>query len=314
MEQRPMTTPFNTRGPAARMAIGAVLAIGLSAGLSALAPIQDTRTWGPINNVTVTFSVPETYSSCQSSGLTDAVTTNGIPSNWTLRGQILVGYINASGGFQVTQTILVNTPGNLNQPINYPPFSSIGLNPLGDYEYHVSPQIEVYDQFNQKLTWLGGDIVRAPGTLGPGGQDWDVFCIDPPTIPPPPPPPGDLAGCTPGYWKQPHHWDSYPVGVGPNTSFKSIFFLFPETATLPDVVWHFALDGGGGPGVEGALRNLRRAAAAAYLNSATVNYGATPAQIVQLVNAAATSNSRSTILALATALDNANNQGSCPLN
>ena len=33
-----------------------------------------------------------------------------------------------------------------------------------------------------------------------------------------------------------------------------------------------------------------------------------------MVNAAATSNDRGTILALATALDNANNQGTCPLN
>ena len=31
--------------------------------------------------------------SCQTSGLTDAVTTQGIPGNWRLKGQILVGYI-----------------------------------------------------------------------------------------------------------------------------------------------------------------------------------------------------------------------------
>ena len=48
---------------------------------------------GPDRRLTVTFSVPEFYSSCQSSGLTDSVTTTGVPANWRLRGQILVGYI-----------------------------------------------------------------------------------------------------------------------------------------------------------------------------------------------------------------------------
>ena len=306
-----MTTTFNARGPLARMAIGAVLAIGLSAGLSALAPTQDTRTWGPINGVTFTFSVPETYPSCQATGLTDAVTTTGLPAGWRIKGQILVGYINASAQFIVTDTIVIDQGTNLNVVINYPPLASIGVNSAGDKEYHVSPQLEVFDAGGFKVTWLGGDLTNAPGTLGPGGQDWDVFCGDIPPPPPPPPPPPGVAGCTPGYWKQTQHFDSYPVGIGPNTSFNSIFTGYP----LTDAVWYIALDGGGGPGVEGALKILRRAAAAAYLNSLKLtNYGPLPAQIIAAVQAAAASNNRNTILGLATLLDNLNNQGSCPLN
>jgi hypothetical protein len=308
-----MTTYLRARpGAIMRMAVGAVLALGASVALSAVAPETDARTFGPVNGVEITFTVPETYASCQSSGLTDTVSTSGVPANWTLRGQILVGYIGATG-FVVTNTIPVNTQGDINIPINYPPHSAIDPNPAGIIEYHVSPQIEVYDQNNIKVWWIGGDITNAPGTLGPGGQDWDVFCTQPP--PDTPPPPAPLAGCTPGYWKQQHHWDSYPAGVQPNTSFTSIFTQYPETASFPDVPWYFALDGGGGPGVEGALRILRRAAAAAYLNSIVLpGYGMTSAQVVAAVNQAAASNDRNTILALATQLDQRNNQGTCPLN
>jgi hypothetical protein len=299
------------RGTIARLAVGTAIALaGSVVGVSALAPVYDTRTWGPIDGVTVTFSVPDFYSSCQSTGLTDSVTTTGIPANWRLFGQILVGYIGPTGAFMVTETIPVDQLGDISIPINYPPHANIQLNPNGDFEYHVSPQIEVFNN-GIKVTWIGGDLANAPGTLGPGGQDWDVLCREP-EPPPPPPPPPPSAGCTPGYWKQEQHFDSYlGTGIAPGTSFKSIFTQYPVPPT--DVVWYFALDGGGGPGVQGALLVLRRAAAAAYLNAAKLNYGATPAQVVAAVNTAATSNNRNTILALATLLDNANNRG-CPLN
>ena len=72
-----------------------------------------------------------------------------------------------------------------------------------------------------------------------------MFCTPPDT--PPPPPPGPLAGCTPGYWKQPQHFGSYlGSGVTPATSFNSIFTNFPLTS----VPWVVALDGGGGSGVK----------------------------------------------------------------
>ena len=122
-----------------------------------------------------------------------------------------------------------------------------------------------------------------------------MLCREPEQPPPPPPPTG---GCTPGYWKQQQHFDSYlGTGVAPGTSFKSIFTQYPVPPT--DVVWYFALDGGGGPGVQGALLILRRAAAAAYLNAGKLDYGATPAQVVAAVHTAVATNNRNTILALA---------------
>ena len=35
---------------------------------------------------------------------------------------------------------------------------------------------EVFDEGGRKSHFIGGDLARAAGTLGPGGQDWDVFC------------------------------------------------------------------------------------------------------------------------------------------
>lgn len=286
----------------------AVFAVAAAATLAqAEAPSRDTRTWGPVDGVTVTFSVPETYADCTSAGLTDALTTTGIPDHWYLTGQVNVGYIGPAGTFVITQVIPVNVFGNLSLQITYPPHSAIQTTPGGIIEYHVEPQIEVYDG-PVKVWWVGGDPVNAPGTLGPNGQDWDVFCLAPP--PPPPPPTGDQ-GCTPGYWKQPHHFDSWPAGVTPATSFESIFGNIPGD----DLPFLFALDGGGGPGIAGALSILRRAAAAAYLNAASngVHYGLSPAQVVAQVYNAATSGHRGTILDLATTLDQLNNKG-CPLN
>ena len=76
-----------------------------------------------------------------------------------------------------------------------------------------------------------------------------------------------------------------------------------------------ALQGGGGPGLEGGARILLRAAVAALLNAAhpDVDYPRTTAQILADVNSALTSGNRNTMLNLATALDNDNNIG-CPLN
>src|SRR4051812_27902480 len=68
-------------------------------------------------------------------------------------------------------------------------------------------------------------------------------------------------GCTPGYWKQEQHFDSYPAGVGPNSTFKSVFgsSVFGDTKTLVQV-----LSTGGGD-----LNALGRHAVAAYLNTAS---------------------------------------------
>jgi hypothetical protein len=86
------------------------------------------------------------------------------------------------------------------------------------------------------------------------------------------------AGCTPGYWRQQHHYDSW-VGYTPTTTFKKAFGVdaFPGM-TLGEVV---QLGGGG-------LNALGRHAVAALLNSTSLggDYGMTSKEVIALFQAA----------------------------
>ena len=90
-------------------------------------------------------------------------------------------------------------------------------------------------------------------------------------------------GCTPGYWKQPHHLDSWS-GVGPDDNFNATFgttAAFNEDkceSTDPTLLQALKCKGGG-------LSALARHAVAALLNaySGTVNYDYTVAQVKTMV-------------------------------
>jgi len=120
-------------------------------------------------------------------------------------------------------------------------------------------------------------------------------------------------GCTPGYWK--NHTDSWAgTGYAPGQTVGSVFTgaaAFPSQAAKTLLQ---ALQGSGGPGVEGAAKILLRAAVAALLNAgSSVDYPRTTAEILADVNAALASGNRNTMLSLAAELDDDNNLG-CPLN
>jgi hypothetical protein len=124
---------------------------------------------------------------------------------------------------------------------------------------------------------------------------------------PPPPPPGE--GCTPGYWKQSQHFDSW-VGYAPSQTIGSVF----SNAAIHGLAGKTLLEGlnfGGGSTLAEAAQNLLRAAIAAVLNAASsdVDYAMSSADIVSAVNAALASGSRDAILGLATQLDMENNRG-----
>jgi hypothetical protein len=95
--------------------------------------------------------------------------------------------------------------------------------------------------------------------------------------PPPPPPPGN-EGCTPGYWKQDQHLDSW-VGTGyaPGDDFDATFGVnfFTPNQTLVQAA------GANGGGTDA----LARHAVAALLNSASadVDYPYTTAQVLDIV-------------------------------
>ena len=116
-------------------------------------------------------------------------------------------------------------------------------------------------------------------------------------------------GCTPGYWKQPQHFDSWPVPT--TTTLADAGFTntgLPAGTTLLE-----ALSFQGGPTVQDAKNILLRQAAAAYLNSLSIAYAFTTAEVVDMVNDALASGDRDTILDVKDVLDAANN-GGCPLN
>jgi hypothetical protein len=104
-------------------------------------------------------------------------------------------------------------------------------------------------------------------------------------LPPPPPPPGlGLEGCTPGYWKQDQHFDSWQ-GYSPTDTFNTVFGVsgpFADGLTLLD-----ALNLGGG-----GINALARHAVAALLSSVGgIDYGLTPTQVIEGTQAAINSGS-----------------------
>ena len=125
-------------------------------------------------------------------------------------------------------------------------------------------------------------------------------------------------GCTPGYWK--NHTDNWEE-TNPSVLVGALYASAPTSVaglTLAE-----ALNGGGGPGVDGAASILTRAAVASWLNAAHEGLGFPwrrhadgldgRTSLVAAVNEAFASNDRATMLALASELDADNNLG-CPLN
>lgn len=111
-----------------------------------------------------------------------------------------------------------------------------------------------------------------------------------------------LQGCTPGYWKQSHHFDDW-FTASPNDSFDLVFGVNAGGITMLQ-----ALSSGGG-----GLAALNRHAAAAYLNAGSpdVSYGQfpTPAAVIALVQDAYNGGD---VEAAKNLLDTLNNAG-CPL-
>ncbi len=113
-------------------------------------------------------------------------------------------------------------------------------------------------------------------------------------------------GCTPGYWKQPQHFDSYPAPYTPNTLFESVFGRdVPGNPTIREAL----ATGGGG------LNALMRHTGAALLNAASNSVYTepefnTPAKVIAAFQAAYDSGMYEATKNL---LEASNEQG-CPLN
>jgi hypothetical protein len=127
-------------------------------------------------------------------------------------------------------------------------------------------------------------------------------------------------GCTPGYWKQDQHFDSWvATGLKPTDLVSSLFskasLYSIGNKKLSAYKLVEALGFQGGSDLSGAAQILIRAGVAAELNARYpgMNYPMTASDIVTAVNNALNSGNRTTIINLATQLDNNNNLG-CTLN
>ncbi len=91
------------------------------------------------------------------------------------------------------------------------------------------------------------------------------------------PPPAGGEGCTPGYWKQRHHFGSWEAPYTPGTLFSDVFEDAFPSMTLLDVL----KQGGGG------LKALGRHTVAALLNGASPGVSAdfSDAQVIASFNA-----------------------------
>lgn len=133
-------------------------------------------------------------------------------------------------------------------------------NSLEGYFIHELPTTST---FTVTMNWNYGAVVRFKNELKP--------------VPPPPPSTGSQ-GCTPGYWKQKHHFDSWRVYT-PTTAFGTVFANAFPGKTLLDVLGQ----GGGG------LNALGRHTVAALLNASTgsgVDFGPSAASVIEQFNAA----------------------------
>jgi hypothetical protein len=110
-------------------------------------------------------------------------------------------------------------------------------------------------------------------------------------------------GCTPGYWKQNQHADSWNAPYDPTDDFDTTFGV---NLFNPDISLLDALNLGGGAG---GKNQLARAAVAALLNAAEGFYPMTTAQVIAAVQAA----TPATYESVKNTLDANNNLG-CPLN
>jgi hypothetical protein len=158
---------------------------------------------------------------------------------------------------------------------------------------------------------LSGGPNPGGGTAVDASFAWHAAAVSIPAVTPPPPPGGE--GCTPGYWK--NHLESWPpTGYSPNQALSTVFSP-GGLGTLASNTLFQALNFGGGSTLTAKKQILLRAAVASLLNAAhpDVNFGMTAAEVIAGVNSALASNNATTIIALATRLDQANNAG-CPLN
>lgn len=152
----------------------------------------------------------------------------------------LIDTLDGSDGAQWdTENIQVNIPAGVSQ---------VGIQLISEKD-----PMSGLPNFPDSLTWVVGALSISSGVILPGGE-----------------------GCTPGYWKQSQHFDSWTAPYTPSTLFSSVFENAFPGKTLLQVL---QLGGGG-------LNALGRHTVAALLNAASsgVDYDLSVSEVISLFN------------------------------
>lgn len=267
----------------------------------------------------VTFFWPDSYASCAPGP--DQISLTGLPTGSTVTLLVSRVFPDETRLPFGTAVIPADASGTASYDLTYPP--------LSDWDAGASGSMSISFAVEARVEVDGALFVSI------GGGKWTVTCAgepEPTDTPEPTPtntpkpeqtktpqptptntpeptptntpePPAGGQGCTPGYWRQDHHFDSW-VGYAPTDDFEAVFGV---NASFDP---HTLLDGvtrnGGGENA------LARHAVAALLNAGSggVSYAYSTADVINLVQAAyATGNFEAT-----KNLFEAQNDTVCPLN
>lgn len=223
------------------------------------------------NGVTLTW--PDDFESCEPGSGT--VTASGIPGGYMARLEVFKGTseLLASSG-----DLTPNGDGEVQFVFDYPPTADWPVVD-GQSQLLLSAVVTVFNGDNQYTKFAGKWTVTCPNEDPTPTPTPTKETPTPTPSPTPTEPPAGGEGCTPGYWRQPHHFDSW-VGYSPDQTFDAVFgvtSVFGSDATLGEV----ARAKGGGENAMG------RHAVAALLNAASdVSYFYTTDQVISMVQEA----------------------------
>jgi hypothetical protein len=196
----------------------------------------------------VTLYYPDSFPSCDPKS---TISTSALPADWSVK----YDFFQASGSSLVRiggGTVM----GTLEKNFPYPDIE-------GTMTFAVF--IAVFDANGNPWVKLSGK--------------WSVNCEPTPPPPPPPPPPSGDEGCTPGYWRQTQHFDSW-TGYEPTDNFETVFEV--DASFDPHSLLDAVRLGSGGENA------LARHAVAALLNAASsdVDYEYSVSEVKDMVQEA----------------------------
>lgn len=248
-----------------------VVALALTAGSAVAGSAGD----GP------TLTWPDNYESCKPSP--DQVVLSGVPDGLEAKIDVYRFFPDNPSTLVAATGKVSPDDGTLALTVEYPPLSEWDVNPnTGDRSVTLGVFSAIFDEPLKKFSGKWTITCKEEKPTPTPTPTKDVTPTKTPTATATPtetPPPDGGEGCTPGYWRQGHHFDSW-VGYSPDDDFDSVFGVASSfgPATLGEAV---QLGGGG----ENALA---RHAVAALLNAANddVSYAFTTGDVIGMVQGA----------------------------